>query len=78
MRSCGDAGEEHGKEEEEEEEEIERSYHLQGRELADLLDRAGRSLLESNTVNLFIERVSKSVFRPKCLQKKELGRERKK
>lgn len=31
----------------------EETYHSQGSELADLLDRAGCSLLERNTVNLY-------------------------
>ena len=36
------------------EEEIGTTYHGEGRELADFLDGAGRSLLEADAMNLFV------------------------
>jgi hypothetical protein len=42
--------------------------HSLGSESANLLDGAGSTLLEGNTVHLFVKKKrKKSVFRPKCL-----------
>lgn len=45
-----------------------RAYHSLGSESANLLDGAGSTLLERDTVHLFVEKKrEKLVFRPKCL-----------
>ena len=44
-----------------------RAYHSLGSESANLLDGAGSTLLERDTVHLFVKKEEKSVFRPKFL-----------